>query len=258
MLRIALWQGAGIAGDLDATLAEVARRADEAREQGAGLLVFPEGYLTGYHVPGLAPGGLPGVEAALEQVADIAARTGLTILMGTHLDTPDGLSNAAVAFGPDGRELGRYAKRMLFGGWEKDTFRPGAAPLRFECGGLRVGVVICYDVEFPELLRAEAEAGVDLVAVPTALMEPHERISRQVVPVRAMENQVFVAYANRAGTEPDLRFVGLSRICGPRGETLTEADAAPTLLFADLDRQVLLDERAESSYLADLATARGA
>jgi hypothetical protein len=119
--------------------------------------------------------------------------------------------------------MGRYHKRTLFrrvGAGDLRARRPAAD---FDAGGLRVGVAICYDVEFPELIRAYARDGVQLVVVPTALMAPHDRVARLVVPVRALENQIFLGYANRCGQEPGLDFVGLSRICGPRGQILAEA-----------------------------------
>jgi predicted amidohydrolase len=166
------------------------------------------------------------------------------------------LRNAAVVIDPTGAELGRYHKRALYGAWEKATFRPGGASLRFTCGDLSVGVAICYDVEFPEIIRAEARAGVDLVVVPTALMAPHDRVARQMVPVRAMENQVFLGYCNRTGTEGDLRFVGLSSIRGPEGEALAEAGAGDELLLARLDTAARDATRATFCYLDDLAGLR--
>lgn len=256
-LTLALWQGAGVPGDLPATLAEVARIAQRAAGQGADLLVFPEGFLTGYHIPGLAPGDLSDVEDALAGVGRIAADAGLTLVLGTHLQEGAVLRNSAVVFAPTGAEIGRYHKRALFGGWEKATFAPGAAPVDFECAGLRVGVLICYDVEFPELVRAYARAGTDLVVVPTALMAPHEQVPRLIVPARAVENQIFVGYANRTGAEPGLDFLGLSRICGPRGEVLAEAAAEPLLLIARIDPERIAEERAESSYLEDLRALQG-
>ena len=255
-MRLALWQGAGVAGDLDGTLAEVARVADMARQRNADFLVFPEGYLTGYYLPGLVRGGLPGVEQALAAVAAIAKRHKLAIAMGTHIETTDGLSNAAVVIDASGTELGRYAKRALFGDWERQTFQPGREPLRFQCGGLTVGVAICYDVEFPELMRAEALANVDLVIVPTALMAPHDRIAQLLVPTRAMENQIAIGYANRVGQEGPYDFVGLSSIRGPQGEPLATAGAEAQLLVADIDRQTILNERAAGSYLEALAQLR--
>ena len=256
-LRLALWQGAGVPGDLAATAAEAGRVMRLAAEKGAGLIVFPEGFLTGYHIPGLAPGGLGDVEAALGDVARAAGELGVAAVMGTALETPDGFRNSAVILSAAGEEIGRYHKRALFGAWEKATFLPGDAPFRFECGGLKVGLAICYDVEFPEIVRAEAQAGADLVVVPTALMAPHHRVARLMVPVRALENQIFLGYANRSGSEPGLDFVGLSSIRGPWGEALAEAGADPALLLADLDRAALRRARAEESYLDDLARLSG-
>jgi len=256
-LRLALWQGAGVPGDIRATLDETERLVAEARAGGAGLVVFPEGFLTGYHVPGLTAEDLAPVEAALASLGRIAAGQGIAVVMGTHLAAPEGLRNAAVAFSAEGRELGRYHKRALFGDWEKATFRPGEDTLRFDCGGLRVGVLICYDVEFPELVRAEARAGAGLVVVPTALMAPQDRIARQMVAVRAMENQLFLGYANRIGVEPGLSFVGLSSINGPDGETLARAEAEPQMLFADIDPQAIARTRAESCYLDDVTRLSG-
>ncbi|MFO7921450.1 MAG: carbon-nitrogen hydrolase family protein [Nioella sp.] len=255
-LTLALWQGAGVSGDLPATVGMVAGIARNAADRGADLLVFPEGYLTGYHLPDLAPGDLDGVEDALDEVARIAAQTGLTLVMGTHLDTAEGLRNAAVVVSDAGTEMGRYHKRALYGAWEKATFAPGDGPLRFACGDFKVGVAICYDVEFPELIRAEARAGVDLVVVPTALMSPHSRVAAQLVPVRAMENQIFLGYCNRTGREDALDFVGLSSIRGPEGEALAEAGPEPELLLATLDPAKLIAARDAFCYLGDLQALR--
>lgn len=252
-VTLALWQGAGVASDPAATLAEVARIAEEAAGTGADLLVFPEGYLTGYYLPDLAPGDLRWVDAALAEVGRIARSTGLGIVMGTHLDTGNGLQNAAVVMDRTGAEIGRYAKRALFGPWEKATFTPGRTGLLLDLCGLRVGVAICYDVEFPELVRAYARDGAELVVVPTALMEPHGQIARVIPPARALENQIFLAYANRTGAEAHLTFTGLSCICGPSGEFLTQADASPGLLTARLTPALLRSARTVSCYLDDLA-----
>ncbi|MDR9393896.1 carbon-nitrogen hydrolase family protein [Roseovarius sp. SYSU LYC5161] len=256
MLRLAMWQGVGVPNDRVNTVREAERVVSNAAEAGADLVVFPEGYLTGYHVPGLKAADLADVEEALAAVGRIAAEQAVAVVMGSHLLSTDGVRNAAVVFSAAGEELDRYYKRLLFGAWEKKTFVPGNHPARVQIGGLRIGVLICYDVEFPELVRAEARAGTDLVVVPTALMAPHERIARQLVPVRAMENQIFLGYANRIGSESGLEFVGLSSINGPNGETLSSAGKTPKLLLADLDPGLLQRERAENSYLDDLELLR--
>jgi predicted amidohydrolase len=72
-----------------------------------------------------------------------------------------------------------------------------------EYGGLRIGILICYDVEFPENVRRLALAGAHLIAVPTALPATDQAglIARKMVPVRAFENQLFIAYANHCGAD---------------------------------------------------------
>lgn len=251
-MRLALWQGAGVAGDIDATIAETARIAKVAQDAGADMLVFPEGFLTGYFVSERVLADLSKVENALQELAEIAGGANLYMVMGTHLHDVEGSRNSAVVFSSLGIEIGRYHKRMLFGEWERATFRAGDTPLQFTCCGITVGVLICYDIEFPELVRAYAQARVDLVVVPTALMAPHDRVARQIVPVRAMENQIYLGYANRTGTEPGLDFIGLSSIRGPEGESLAEAGAKPQLLIEDISCKTIEQSRIKGCYLDDL------
>ena len=154
--------------------------------------------------------------------------------------------------GRDGRSLANYRKCHLFGDLDRDMFRAGQSPPAvIELDGIRVGLLICYDVEFPEAVRLLALAGADLVAVPTALMDPFEVVARTIVPARAVENQVFLAYANRCGREGDLRYCGLSCVVGPDGADLVRAGRGEELVFADLDLDRLRAARAPSPYLRD-------
>ncbi|CAM5504952.1 Aliphatic amidase [Streptomyces glaucescens] len=95
-----------------------------------------------------------------------------------------------------------------------------------ELDGLRIGLMICYDVEFPENIRAHALAGTDLLLVPTAQMHPFQFVAEHLVPVRAFENQMYVAYVNRVGAEDEFEFVGLSTLAGPDGAPATLAARA--------------------------------
>lgn len=255
-VKVAIWQGEGVPGDAMATAEAAGQAMACAVAAGTRLILFPEGYLTGYFVQGLKPGDLGAVEGALSCVAALARQHRINVLIGTHLQEGDVLRNSVVAFSETGHEVGRYHKRALFGAWEQATFAPGTVPLRLELAGLKVGVLICYDVEFPELVRAEAQAGVDLVAVSTALMAPYERVARMIVPVRAMENQLYVAYANRIGAEGGgqerLNFVGLSTIRGPEGEDCASAGQDAEMIVAAVSRSAITSVRRKESYLDDL------
>ena len=252
-MRIALHQTVGHPGDVAANLAEAEAAAARAAEAGAGLLVFPELFLTGYDIG-------TDVHALAEPLdgpshgamAATARRHGVALLYGHAERAGDGVYNAARLVGADGRPRLDYRKTHLYGPGERALFRPGdrLAPV-VEIGGLRVGVLICYDVEFPETVRSLALAGAELVAVPTALPAPTPAVPNLLVPARAWENQVFVAYADRCGRERTLGFEGLSTVAAPDGTVLARAGAEPALLLAEIEPGRFAGSRARNPYLAD-------
>jgi predicted amidohydrolase len=91
--------------------------------------------------------------------------------------------------------------------------------------GWRLGTLICYDVEFPETVRSLAIAGAQLVMVPTALMAPFRFVADQMLPVRAAENQIFLAYANLVGKERKTVYEGRSTIADPDGNVLLKGSS---------------------------------
>lgn len=252
-LRTALFQSSGTPGDVAANLRALDDAAARAAATGAELLVTPEMYLTGYAVgdavPRLAePGDGPGVRA----VAALAARHRIAVLYGYPERAGDLIHNATRLVGPDGTTLAHYRKTHLFGDFERTWFTPGERTVvQAELGGLRVGLLICYDVEFPENVRAHALAGTDLLLVPTAQMHPFQFVAESVVPVRAFESQMYVAYVNRTGPEGEFEFVGLSCLAGPDGVVRTRAGRGEELLTGDVDPAFLAASRAANPYLGD-------
>ena len=112
--------------------------------------------------------------------------------------------------------------------------------------------MICYDVEFPENVRAHALAGTDLLLVPTALMRPFEFVAESVVPVRAFENQLYVAYVNRVGPEGEFDFVGLVCLAGARRRRPRPApDAARNWSSPTSTPACCAASREANPYLAD-------
>ena len=120
-----------------------------------------------------------------------------------------------------------------------------------EFGGLKVALAVCYDIEFPEVARALALAGAEAILVPTANMAPFHSVATRLVPARAEENTVFVAYANYVGCEAAFEYCGLSCVAGPDGADLARARTEETLLIADLDRERLDAARSQLTYLRD-------
>lgn len=171
-LRVGLAQLSLGALDVERNVARTVEAVERAAADGARVVVLPELASSGYvlHEPMLRPvaedATRPGV--ALTAWAEVAHRT-RTVVVAGFPELADGrLYNAAVAFGPDGRLLDVYRKLHLFAG-EQEVFSPGDRGLPVvEVDDLRLGVLVCYDLRFPETVRIHALRGVDLVAVPTA------------------------------------------------------------------------------------------
>lgn len=253
-LRVALDQGSGRSGDVADALGRLADTAARAAASGARLLVGPEMSLTGYN---LGPAALdrlaePADGPLAKAVARIAATTGVAIVYGFP-ERADGVVYDTVQLvDAAGARPAAYRKTHLFGRLDRDVFAPGAdAVVQADLDGVRLGFLVCYDVEFPEAVRAHALAGTELLVVPTALMLPFTEVPERVVPVRALENQLHLAYVNRCDTEGDLRYAGLSTLVAPDGTETLRAGAGERLLVGDVDPGAVARARRELSYLDD-------
>jgi predicted amidohydrolase len=248
--RVAAWQcrpgPLDVAGNLrrlDAACAEAAARRAE-------VLVTPEMFTSGYAITlagvlRLAEDAGGPTEAA---VAQIARRHHLAIVYGYPERAPGGRAyNAATMIGPDGVVRGRHRKVHLWGDLDRAQFAAaGERPAAFDFGGARVGILICYDVEFPEAVRSLAAGGARAVLVPTANPAGAEQVQEILVRARACENNCGVVYANYCGADDVFEYNGLSMICGPRGEVLAQADGkTEELVIADVPGE------SPGTYLAD-------
>src|SRR5262249_48892287 len=121
-----------------------------------------------------------------------------------------------------------YRKSHLYGDYERSWFKAEVpSSVLMTVNGIRLGMLICYDVEFPENVRRLAQAGADLIVVPTALPKGSSglMIAEHMIRVRAFENQVFVAYVDHCGADGTFTYAGLSCIAAPDGAFLAQAPA---------------------------------
>jgi predicted amidohydrolase len=221
-----------------------------AAAQQVEVLVTPEMFASGYAITPaeavrLAEEAGGPTEAA---VAQIARRHHLAIVYGHPERAPENrVYNAATMIGPDGVVRGRHRKVHLFGNLDRALFVANSEPpAAFDFDGSRVGMLICYDVEFPEAVRSLAVDGAKAVFVPTANMTGCEEVQEILLPARACENGSSIIYANYCGADDLFAYNGLSTICGPRGEVLAQADSkGEELIVADLPGESTWD------YLSD-------
>jgi predicted amidohydrolase len=187
----------------------------------ARLAVFPELYLGGYW-PALRDGEGAQARAALAQIADAARETATAVVVGVVGSVPGGHTSSAACIDEHGDVVATCHKTCLFG-QERDALAIGPPPAVVELAGERIGVLICFDVEFPELARRQAVAGATLLVTVAANMDPYARNHRLHSRARALENGLPHLYVNRVGREGDTVFAGGTRAIDAHGEVHAEA-----------------------------------
>jgi len=253
-MRITLYQCQSWAADVERNLSRVAHAASRAAADGAGILLCPELMLTGYNVGRDPIGDLAeSVDGpAAQRIAAIAAANNIAIVYGYPERAGDAIYNAAQLIDRDGTARLNYRKTHLFGNAERETFTAGKDLSQVtDIDGWMIGILVCYDVEFPEPVRLLALAAAELVLVPTALMQPYDALPSILIPARAYENQLYVAYANYCGTAGNVTYCGSSLIAAPDGRCLAHAGRAEEMPSADISHDVLIASRRGNTYLAD-------
>lgn len=254
VLRLAVWECEPLPLDVAGNLRRINAQALLARAAGADLLVTPEMVLTGYDIGADAARRLaePADGPSAQAVSDAARRHGIAVAYGYPELADDGsVYNAAQLIDAAGRPVGHHRKTHLFGTLDRVMFRAGRGDEpAFALHGWSLGLAICYDIEFPETARRLARAGADLIVVPTANMVGFEAVQRVLLPARALENQLFVAYANYVGREGSLTYSVESGVWAPDALPLG-CDRQGELLLADLDRERLAASRKRYTYRAD-------
>lgn len=241
--------------DLDGTDARLdwlrARLGDIASEQ-TDLLLLPELFACGYNIGSAVFTRAETVEGPTRvAMSQIAQQFGVAICYGFAERAGDALYNTALTLSDTGEVLSHQRKLAIPPGWERDHFTPGEGCAIFELKGFKIATLICYDAEFPETVRHVAGLGADVVLVPTALSSAWTWVAHRMIPTRAYENGVYLAYANSALTEHGMEFLGASVIAAPDGAEIARADAAPAIISGALDKMRVTAAQSRLPYLRD-------
>ena len=216
------------------------RAMEAAAARGASLILFPEMFLTGYLIRDqLAQLAEPYPNGpALTVLGQKAKALSLGVVMGMPLANPGGKPyNAVVMIDRDGTPAGFQAKTHFFGGEEK-MFAPGTSLRAFDTSFGRMGILVCYDGEFPETARSLALDGAKLICMCAANMSPYEDYHFLYMRTRAMENRAYTLYCNYVGDEKRFHYCGQSGAFHPTGRILAEAGTQEeTTLYALIDME---------------------
>ncbi|MBC9246002.1 carbon-nitrogen hydrolase family protein [Paracoccus sp. 11-3] len=221
---------------------------------GVDVLVLPELILPGYNRPDAHRDLSQSLSGRwVQQISSIARDANLAITFGWAERAGDQVYNAASFIGADGAIRGHYRKIQLFGPMERQSFQHGSDdPPVFEYRGHRIGMLVCYDIEFPEHARSLARHGAEILVVPTANPVGYDHVQEYLIPARASENAVNIIYANYIGPDGDMAFGGGSVIVGPDGRPLASAGRSPAILIADLPKRTDFADDTLSTQLGEL------
>jgi predicted amidohydrolase len=229
-INVALAQISCKIGDKEHNLDVMKRNIKQAKNQGANLIVFPELALTGYvcrdtlyELAEPVPEG-----ESIRRLAEIAKKEAIHVVFGALERSEKAhatLYNTAVLLGPNGF-IGKYQKMHLpthsvFE--EKRYFRLGYQTPVFETEIGKLGLIICYDVFFPEITRLLRLKGSQLIVCISASPGIRRTFFETLTSARAIENTAFLVYVNLVGVENGLQFWGGSRIVSPNGKITAQA-----------------------------------
>ncbi|MBN1955825.1 MAG: carbon-nitrogen hydrolase family protein [Anaerolineae bacterium] len=223
-----------------------------ATEQPVDLIVFPELVTTGYEMGPRFPQMaqlVPGPAANI--IGQRASEYGVHVAFGmvTKEKVESIIYNSAVLIGVDGEVIGQYNKVHLRGE-ERMAFRAGYRIVPFEADFGVVGLMVGWDLAFPEAARSLVLEGAELLAVLANWEQPHAAEWQTYLHARAYENATFIAAANRVGEEPSYTFFGRSTIIGPRGRIHAAVDdPIEGYAVAKIDLDEIRHQREESQIL---------
>lgn len=268
-LTVAAVQAGPVPGDVAGNAATAGRLVRRAADRGARVAVLPELFLPAYHPPALAADPA-GTDVAADPAADVddarldplraAARDGGTVVVvGAAVRHADGRRtiSSLVVDRTGGVRVG-YDKQQLWGD-ERDLFVPGGRGATLLVDGWRFGLGICYDGCFPEHGRAAAADGAHGYLCPSGYLAGSEHRRDLYYAARALDNTMYVVFANSVDGEPPWRFSGGAAVYDPEGRPLARgADTGEEVLVATLDPAALAATRAAHSMLVDRLPHQGA
>jgi len=223
ILKVTLGQFEPIIGDKHHNLTQMRKILERASFQNSDIVLFPELCLTGYFIQDLD------VELAettdgpsLHYIKNICKELQLhTVFSWAELGEAGIIYNTSCIINHKGEMIGKYRKVHLYDR-EKEIFSPGESFKVFETIFGKIGIMICYDLDFPESARILNLKNADIILIPTNNFYPYERYQKSYLRSRSMENEIPVAICNRTGQEQNLKYFGESAVYDAHGYQLLE------------------------------------
>ena len=239
----------------DETPLRKVQRLEKELQQTAGLdlIVCPELFLSGY-------GSFDKIKEFCEEsdgeyakkISLLAKKYSTAIVYGYPEISRNSLFNSAQYFDNQGLSVSNHRKKMLPPtADESKIFEPGIENSIITINGIKAAIVICYELEFPELIRKLALQGVELIIAPTGQSSNWPAAALYNCRTRAFENGIFVIYANSTGTLNGISFMGESKIIGPDGLDINNANKDEKVIVGEINTDQISLVRKKLPYLDD-------
>ena len=233
----------------DANHVIIIQKIKEAAENGSDLVVFPEMSDTGYDMDVIQKHP---VTLFFQTLRTAAEANEIAVICGLAEIEDGKIYNSVIAINKDGDIPGKYRKTHLFSlAGEDKVITAGDEFVTVFINDITFGLMICYDIRFPEMSRKLVDMGAEVLVVVAAFPHPRGLHWTTLINCRAIENQVYVVAANRTGTDKDLSFCEGSSIIDSNGIVLTEPAHKVCLITADIDIENVHKDRSRMNILAD-------
>jgi omega-amidase len=240
-------------GDPAVNFETITRMVDEAKRRGSDLILFPELWSTGYDLSHASSYASSLDSGLFTDISSLARRAGIHILGSTlSLLGEKKYGNTLTAFGPEGSLLANYSKIHLFRLMDEHRYLSAGdkiATVDLPFG--RAGLAICYDLRFPELFRAHALAGAQMIFLPSEWPHPRLMHWQTLIRARAIENQMFIFACNCVGSDANNKYFGHSMAVDPWGEILVEGGEDEEVITISVDLTKVQEARKTIPILQD-------
>ena len=241
-MKISIAQFKSALGAVDENFSTAARLIEAA--QNSDVILLPELWSTGYYPTPVENFADKDGERTKEFLCATAEKFSVNIIGGSVIvDSGGKIFNRCMVANRRGEIVASYDKTHLFSFAQEDkVFCAGDKISTFELDGVKCGAAICYDLRFPEFFRKIALAGVEIIFIPAAWSLKRLTPRQILTKARAIENQIFIVFANSSGK---------SEIINPRGEILAESGRGEEILTAEINLHERAEVISEMNLLAD-------
>lgn len=240
-------------GDPQKNLLRAEELVRKASSQGPDVIILPEMWNTSYDLKNLKDTADSDGKPSAQRMGQLAKELGVNIIAGSIADKRrDKIYNTAYVFNRQGEEVAQYSKTHLFGLMnETDYLERGNKRCLFQLDGITCGLIICYDLRFPELSRSLALDGAQVIFIPAQWPQPRIHPWRILIQARAIENQLYTVAVNRVGIEGKAEFFGHTMVADPLGQIVYEGDEKEEVQVTQLDLLMVDKVRTKMQCFAD-------